>query len=135
MKIDYNYLKRLLNAIQAKNSHFVNVLSLADEMKKPRQIIDEDDYYDKFYGHLLLLKDNHAIEEVYGHNLGVQYTVEENVCCSDSFIRLTSSGYDFATLLNKEGVTEKIKKFTISSGIYAGKVAAEKAIGKIIDML
>ncbi len=135
MKLDYAYLKQLLNAIQAKQSHFVNVMSLAQELKDTRLNIDEDDYYDKFYGHLFLLKDNRAIEEVYGHNLGVQYTADENVNCSDSFIRLTSSGYDFMTLLNKEGIADKIKKFTLSSGIYAGKIAAEKAIEKVIDNL
>ena len=133
MRIDYLFLKKMLTVITEKQSHIIDVLCLAEEMKQPHLAISDEEYLDKFYGHLQQLKDTGAIIELCGRDLGVHYLADGKINCSDCLIRLTAIGYDLAKLLDKKGFVDKLKQMTVSSAVFAAKAAAEKGIEKIID--
>lgn len=94
MKTDYLFLNRILTGISEKQSHIVDVLELSEEVKQPHLAIGNNEYLDKFYGHLQLLKDAGAIVELCGRDLGVHYLNDGKFNCSDCQIRLTAAGYD-----------------------------------------
>ena len=94
MKTDYLFLNRILTGISEKQSHIVDVLELSEEVKQPHLAIGNDEYLDKFYGHLQLLKDAGAIVELCGRDLGVHYLNDGKFNCSDCQIRLTAADYD-----------------------------------------
>lgn len=133
MKTDYLFLNRILTGISEKQSHIVDVLELSEEVKQPHLAIGNDEYLDKFYGHLQLLKDAGAIVELCGRDLGVYYLNDGKFNCSDCQIRLTAAGYDLAKLLEEKNFVEKLKKMTVSSVVFAAKAAAEKGIDKLFD--
>lgn len=54
--------------MQEKDSHFVNVSHLLEDVKQEYEEIDSETFKDLFCGHLYLLKDNKVIEEVLGKN-------------------------------------------------------------------
>lgn len=116
MKLDIRLLRRILNAIQKKDSHFVNVSHLLEDVKQEYEETDAETFKDIFCGHLYLLKDNKVIEEVPGEKLGISYGVNGHINTSGCFIRMTSSGYDYAKMLNKNGFADKIKNLTLTEG-------------------
>ena len=124
MKIDYLFLKQLCNLMIEHESYTISTLELLDELKDLQKSIADID--DKYYRHLLLLKDCHVIEEVTGRNLGCSYLTNESMLRADCLIRLTLSGYDFSEMLNKRGFIEKVKKMSISSALFIGKQMAEQ---------
>lgn len=132
MQIDYNFIKRILNVIQKRESHFISVSKLLEDAKPQYEEIEKEIYLDLFYGHLHLLKDDGVIEEVLGQNLGCHYSLNNGISCGGCFIRLTSKGYDFIKVLNKEGFTEKFKKLTINESI---KVTEAILINGITDYI
>lgn len=137
MKADYIFIKRMLNAMQDMDSHIIDVKVLAEEVKSSADNHCEDAYYDKFFGHLHLLKDNNAIEVLKGTGIGVAYCFnrQSNMMLENSYIRLTSQGYDFADMLNKKGILEKIKDVSVSSAIFLSKEISLKAIENLVDKI
>lgn len=115
MQLDVRLLRKILNTIQEKESHFVSVAEVLDDVRQDYETIDKETFKDLFYGHLLLLKDNRVILEVSNtSNLGLGYGLNGHLNSYPCFIRLTSIGYDFIKILNKNEVIDKIKNFTLS---------------------
>lgn len=137
MKLDIRLLRRILNAIQEKESHFVSTSEILEDVKQDYEETDKEIFKDLFYGHLLLLKDNKVIEEVsHTSNLGIGYGLNGNIITSNCFIRLTSAGYDFLKVLNKNGFIDKIKNLTLTEGLKIGEfLIVEYAKQKISTLL
>lgn len=135
MQIDYEIIKRILNAMQKRESHFVAVSKLLEASKPDYQEITPEEYADLFFGHLQLLKDNEVITEVLGENLGVRYTISGNLTLSGCYIRLTSKGYDFIKLLNKEGLPEKLKRLTINESLKIAETVIANGISDYLGKL
>ena len=57
MQIDYYLIKRLLNVMQPKESHFISISKLLEEAKPEFEEMQKNDYINQVYGHLQLLKD------------------------------------------------------------------------------
>ncbi len=122
MKLDIRLLRRILNTIQEKDSHYTSVKNILEDVKTDYEEIDKETFKDLFYGHLLLLKDNKVIEEVSNTlNLGLGYNINGQMITNPCFIRLTSSGYDYLKMLNKNGFIDKIKNLTLTEGLKIGE--------------
>lgn len=135
MQLNITFLKRILNAIKDRDSHYVSVSEVMECAKPEFEEIDKESYKDVFYGHLLLLRDNGVIENISGcDNLGISYT-HKGITTTDCKIRLTSKGYDFSKVLNKEGITEKLKRLTLTESIKVGEYILFKGIDQIVNML
>ena len=132
MNIDYDFIKRILNTMQKQESHYISVSKLLEDAEPEYLEINKNDYLDLFYGHLHLLKDNKVIEEVLGQDLGCSYTINSGIRTGGCFIRLTSKGYDFIKILNKDGLTEKLKRLTVNESI---KVAEAVLLNGITEYL
>ena len=100
-----------------KQSHYILVKDLMEDAREFFPEINNEDYTDLFYGHLHLLKDNGVIKEVSGVNLGISYGINGQIITGGCFIRLTSKGYDFAKVLNKNEILEKLKRFTLNEAL------------------
>lgn len=133
MQIDYNFTKRILNTMEKQKSHYISVSTLISESKPEYEDIDKDEYIDLFYGHLHLLKDTGIIEEVLGQNLGIKYSLNNQLSINGCYIRLTSRGYDFLKVLSKDGFIEKFKKCTITECIKIGEAVISNGITSYIN--
>lgn len=136
MQVDYLFISQIVNAMIAKDSHYINVEPLAMELRQKFVTLDDDEYIDKFYGHLWLLKDNKVIEEMTrGQCMGISYSTNRNITRTDCVVRLTAQGYDFAKLLNRNGVLDKIKKLSIASVLILCQKMAEIGVEKAFDAI
>ena len=101
MQINYRFLKKILNIMQTRQSHYISVQELMEDVRGLYPDTDKEEYTDLFFGHLYLLKDNEVVKEL-----------------SETNIRLTSKGYDFAKVLNKNEILEKLKRFTLNEALH-----------------
>ncbi|MBS4773117.1 MAG: DUF2513 domain-containing protein [Proteobacteria bacterium] len=127
MKINYIYLKKIITAICERESHTVTTEDLLDTMNIP----DLRSEYDKFFGHLLILKDIGCIEEISPsskQSLGIIYNTDGLNSYGSCLIRLTSYGYDFLDVLNQPKILEKIKGLGLAAAAEVGKLLLHKLI-------
>lgn len=118
MQLDIRLLKKILNTIKEKESHYTSVKNILEDVKADYDEIDKETFKDLFYGHLLLLKDNNVIDEVSNtSNLGLGYNINGQMITNPCLIRLTSIGYDFTKALNKNGFVDKAKSFTLTESL------------------
>ena len=134
LKFDIKLTKRILNAIQEHESHYLLVSDILDIVKSDYEEIEKEDFKDLFYGHLFLLKDNDVIQEVLGENLGISYTINRKITKAACFIRLTSKGYDYIKILNKDGIVEKFKKYTLTESLKVGEYILLKGVEQFLNM-
>lgn len=114
MQLDIRFLRKILNTIQEKQSHYVLTTELFEDVSEFYDGMNREDYKDLFFGHLLLLKDNNVIEEIgSNNNLGIGY-MANGISFVKTKIRLTSTGYDFIKVLNQNGIVDKLKSYTIT---------------------
>lgn len=112
MKVDYVFLKDLLNEMQSCDSFMIQTDELISFLYSDAKYTSEDEFMDKFFGHLNLLADVGAIEALVGNNFGATYSLNK-LSYHSAVIRLTSQGNNFAETLNNKHFFEKIKKMTI----------------------
>ena len=117
MRIDYRFLKKISDVMLARQSHYIEVKDLMEDVKALCSDIDKEDFTDLFIGHLHLLKDNEVIKELSGQNLGIAYGKNGQIITNGCYIRLTSKGYDFAKVLNKSEIIEKFKRYTLNEAL------------------
>lgn len=132
MKLDIKLIKRILNAMTEQTSHYVSVKDISEIVKEDYPELEKDDFNDLFIGHLYLLKDNGVVKEILGDNLGTRYTINNGIIISTCFIRLTSSGYDYLKMLNKNGFLEKVKNLTLTEGQKIGELLLIEGIKNFI---
>ena len=132
MQIDYYLIKRLLNVMQSKESHFISISKLLEEAKPEFEEMPKNDYINQVYGHLQLLKDEEVIKEVLGTNLGISYTANGDMQISGCYIRMTSKGYDFLKTLNKNNMLEKLKNFTLNEALNISRAVLSNTVSNCI---
>lgn len=118
MRIDQDYLKKLLNTFLDSDTSFVMI----DDFKKSGILID-----DKFLFHMQILEDQSYIER-----LDKEKHLGYNIAGSGVFewislpLRLTAQGHEFTDALNKAEVLEFLKKeFKDASVATLSKVGKE----------
>ena len=125
MKLDVRLLRKILNVIQEKESHYVSTSDIYEDIKSDYEYLEDEDFKDIFYGHLLLLKDNNVIEQMWGSdNLGISYTVNHHLNISGCYICMTSKGYDYLKSLNIKGKIENFTKCTLTEGLKLSELLA-----------
>lgn len=112
MKIDYDYLKAVLDFAQSSPTPSFNI---SDQMPhlwhKENTRSPDDEKLGKLIFHLELLADDRLIESVHNttHGIGFGLTGDGQYVLSVIPLRLTSAGHDFIASLNREGVLEQMK--------------------------
>lgn len=112
MKVDYVFLKSLLNEMQACESFMIKTDELIGFLYSDAKYSSETEFMEKLYGHIFLLSDIGAVESLVGKNFGVKYS-EQGLYYFGAVLRLTARGHDFAKALNDRSFFEKLKKLTI----------------------
>ena len=118
MQLDIRFLRKILNIMQEKQSHYISTQEILDDIRADYDYMEYQDFKDFFADHLLLLRDNKLIENVSVEDskLGIAY----NTKCLGIHpcnIRLTLSGYDFLKVLNKNGIIDRIKNLTLTESL------------------
>ncbi len=101
MKIDQEYLKRLLEAFEAADKPTTDI----DELKD--RGFDHDD--DKFIFHFQLLADQDLIRPEDGNSLGYVKSADGIVSWATIPLRLTAKGHEFIEALRNSEVWATIK--------------------------
>lgn len=134
MQLDIRLLRKILNTIQEKESHYTDVKDILEDVKQDYEELDKETFKDLFYGHLLLLKDNKVIQEVSNtSNLGLGYNLNGKLIDNPCLIRLTSTGYDFIKMLNKNGFVDKAKTFTLTESLKLAEFALFEGVKHFIN--
>lgn len=114
MKLDYNYLKKILIIMEENSKHEIKSFDLFKKLLGT-EIID-----DKTLGHLRILNDFGCIYSQ-ADNLGIKECLNGQIIQGNTLYRLTSRGYEFLDMLKNETVFNKIKNFAISNAWDIGK--------------
>ena len=130
MKTDYKYIKSILETIENFSSHKISHSELLNKIQINLKGEEGIDYY---MGHIKLLKDSLLIEvETAKGEYGFYPDIGGNQCI-EGFIRLTLAGSEFLNSLKDDTFMNKIKGFSISIAVEAGKqfliAASTKSLG------
>lgn len=119
MKIDYDFLKKLLLTMEENDAHTISNSALAESVGLDLNKID-DALFDKLVGHLRLLQDNGCIDSK-SLTLGFSQGANGHWLIQHAQYRLTNRGYEFIDLLKEKGVFSKIKNLSLSMAFDVGK--------------
>lgn len=114
MKLDYDYLKKILIRMEECPRHRIS----SGELLKDPEIAKDD--LDKFAGHIHILFDFGCID-CPNEELGFQYPLSGRIVCVSAPYRLTAKGYEFLDMLKNETIFNKIKNLAISNALDIGK--------------
>lgn len=132
--MDYNFIKQLLQTMTKEKTFCVDILRLNEELGKSFPDMDADDFNNKFYESLFLLKDCGVIEEMAGRGLGFKTDAACNIRYGECVIRLTASGHGFYDNLRKNGFLSKTKSLSLAASVELSKALIIKSAEKLIDM-
>ena len=127
MKLDYDFIKEILLALEENKEHLIPLKRLMMTLKISENTKDETD---KLAGHLKVLGDNFYVESSsidYGFRYGADNYLTINTTVK---YRLTAKGYEFLDILKNDNILNKIKKFSISTVYEIGKQALLKLVLK-----
>ena len=114
MKLDYNYLKKILIIMEENSEHEIRSFDLF------RKLLGTEDIDDKTLGHLRVLNDFGCIDSQ-ADNLGIKECLNGQIMQGNTLYRLTSRGYEFLDILKNDTIFNKIKNFAISNAWDIGK--------------
>lgn len=111
MKIDLDYLKKLLETFETSEKAFTNIL----ELKHKGMVYDSED----FIFHLHLLWDNNLISTEFPEdlNFGLSRLGNGEPSWTVKNLRLTYNGHQFIEALSNDDIWNKLKKDFNKSGI------------------
>lgn len=118
MKIDLNYMARLLNVFLSVDKSHINISILeANGIQVEAERLDKsfcglDDYF-AFHMQLAIenkLISNHRLESFDFESVGLQIYTSGGCNITDTPIRLTQRGHDFASALENKEVLENLKE-------------------------
>ncbi len=113
MKIDLDYLKKVLNIFIDSPHAFLTYRELSEEGINMYKDDNNTQFDDEFIFHLSLLLENqlisnHQLDHSTFKSIGLEY--DPRTCCHWAIpIRLTQSGHDFAAMLQQNEVFENLK--------------------------
>ena len=131
--MDYDFIERLLQTMTKEKTFCVDVMHLNEELGKSFPDTTIDDFNNKFYESLFLLKDCGVIEEMAGSGLGFKTDTAGNIRCWESIIRLTAGGHNFYDNLRKTGFLSKTKSLSLTASVELSKALITKSIDKLLD--
>ena len=129
MKLDYNYLKKILVSMEDYPEHQIYFYDLV-KMVSGKDITEIDD---KTIGHIRVLYDNGCFDTLKKDSIGISYNLNKILITANTLYRLTAKGYEFLDLLRNEKVFNKIKDFSISTALEVGKSLLINAITRTFN--
>lgn len=95
MKLDSNFIKRILMTMERQEDYIVNSHALLRELN-----IEGEKGERKFMGHILILGDEGLIEAINAkHPFGFVYSLEGKYSIVNTGYRLTSKGYEVLNVM------------------------------------
>ena len=117
MKLDYEFIKKILITMEEYNEYCIRAYELIKKLN-----ISTDKEKDKFIGHILILGDNNLIDcDNKEYKFGLVYFLGGNYDILDTNYRITAQGYEFLDILKNETAFNKVKNFAINTAIEIGK--------------
>lgn len=117
MKLDYNYLKKILITMEEYPEHQIYFYDLI-KMVSGKGIYEVDD---KTIGHIRILYDNECFDTLKKGQIGISYNFNKMFIPVNTLYRLTAKGYEFLDLLRNDTIFNKIKNFSVATAIEIGK--------------
>lgn len=124
MKLDYDYLKKILITMEENPEHQIYFYDLVQKVSG-KGIYDVDD---KTIGHIRILYDNKCFDTLKKGQIGISYNLNKVLVTTNTLYRLTAKGYEFLDLLRNDSVFNKIKNFSIATALEIGKDILIKTI-------
>ncbi len=132
MKIDHEYLRKVLESFEAAKLSTTNLDEL-EENGLPR----DEEHLHKLAFHMELLEDQGMIESVISDGIGFTRDANGEFILSIVPLRLTASGHDFLADIRQEGVWETLRsKFhdaSVDTTVSIAKKLATAAAVKMIE--
>ena len=126
MKLDYKFIKQLLEAMENYDEHQICLGNLM----KIVSINDENE--DKFIGHIKILADYDCIDTS-SSEMGFRYGIDGSLSINGgSRYRLTARGYEFLDILKQDTIFNKIKDHAISTVLEVGKTLLTDSLSGLI---
>lgn len=126
MKLDYKFIKQLLEAMENYDEHQITMEKLMNFMA----INDEN--VDKFIGHIKILADYDCIDTS-SSEMGFRYGIDGCLSINGgSRYRLTARGYEFLDILKQDTIFNKIKDHAISTAFEVGKTLLTNSLSGLI---
>lgn len=121
MKIDYDFLKKILLEMGKNEDYYIFSSELMQRLYPEMGKNDEADH--KFIGHIKILFDADCIENEFSQKKysGFSININNHVIYSNQPYRLTHKGYDFLDMLKNDSIFKKIKNFAIDNAFEIGK--------------
>ena len=116
MKLDYNFIKKILLTIEEYNLHEIANFKLMEILGVSKE------QEDKFIGHILILGDNNFIDSVnkkfpFGFAKAIKSDVYQIV--NDKY-RITAQGYEFLDVLKKDNIFNQIADLAVPTAFKIG---------------
>lgn len=121
MKLDYDYIKKILLTMEDYENHQIDsyiLMQMLGIRNENNQI--DDALLDKFIGHLKLLADNQFIVSS-SSTLGFRTGMDGSTIMANALYRITSRGYEFLDVLKNDTILKKVSKFALSNAWDIGK--------------
>lgn len=128
MKLDYEYIKKLLRIMEEYPKHQIKCDILLKELSIDIDVDEEE--LDKFLGHIKILGDDFLIEST-ALEYGFEMTHAGRKRGEASY-RLTSKGYEFLDVLKNDTAFNKIKNFALSNALDIGKQIIVEVSSKML---
>lgn len=124
MKIDQEYLKRLLNTFVDSSKHFVEL----SDFESNGVAVDE-----KFLFHMQVLEDQSLVECLNkDKDLGYSITMSGTSYWASKPLRLTAPGLEFAEALNRKEIWEALKSGFKDASLSTLTVASKELLAAFV---
>jgi len=129
MKLDYDYIKQILQVMQQQEAHQVTNYIIMSKLDAGMKVsvsdhvsstIDSPEQLDKFIGHIRILNDYNCID-CSTDSLGFRQMSNNNWTLAEVNYRLTAQGYEFLDILNDKTILNRIKNLSVSTAWEVGK--------------
>lgn len=123
MKLDYDFIKQILIAMENDNGHEIPLYRLLEQMNvlNDKHMINQE-LLEKFIGHIKILGDKYFIESSDNEgNYGFAKKMGGGYIIGKPNYRITAQGYEFLDILKNKTIFNKIKDFAISNAWEIGK--------------
>lgn len=128
MKLDYDFIKQILFALENNESHVMQLIDLWNVLKLDENPKNED----KLAGHIRLIEDNGYIN-FESKNSGFTYGINQMQINGNVKYRLTARGYEFLDILKNDTVFNKIKNLSLETAFDVGKSMLTTALTNLVQ--
>lgn len=116
MKLDYDFLKKILETMEQEDSHLIPNTALAAAVGVD---LEKEKQFDKFAGHIKILADERHID-CKNEDLGFPKRLRMGNFQTVEY-RMTERGYELLDMLKNKSAFNRMKNFSLSFAVEIGK--------------